>query len=254
MRNIARIAFAAVLPWAAFAQSDFNWSGTLSPGQTLEIKGVNGSIHAELASGVLIEVSARKTAKRSDPNSVRIEVAPSANGMTICTVYPSDGSDCQGSGKRGHSNTRDNDVSVDYTVRVPAGIHFVPTTVNGRVMAKGLRSDVDATTVNGNVEVGTTGLVHATTVNGSIHATLGVASWNGSLGFTTVNGSIDLTLPPGTNADVHASTMSGSLASDFPMTVNDAPGERNMTGRIGSGGRELKLTTVNGAVTLHQGT
>lgn len=253
MGTIARIAFTAVLPWAAFAQSDFNWSGTLSPGQTLEIKGVNGSIHAELASGVLIEVSARKTAKRSDPNSVRIEAAPSANGMTICTVYPGDGSDCQ-SGKRQHSNTRENDVSVEYTVRVPAGIHFVPTTVNGRVMATGLRSDVDATAVNGNVEIATTGLVHATTVNGSIHATLGVASWNGSLGFTTVNGSIDLTLPPGTNADVHATTMSGNLSSDFPMTVNDAVGERNMTGRIGAGGRELKLTTVNGTVTLHQGT
>jgi hypothetical protein len=254
MRTIARIAFAAVLPWAVFAQSDFNWSGTLSPGQTLEIKGVNGSIHAELASGVLIEVSARRTAKRSDPNSVRIETVPSANGMTICTVYPGDGSDCQGSGKRGHSNTRDNDVSVDYTVRVPAGIHFVPTTVNGRVVATGLRSDVDATTVNGNVEIATTGLVHATTVNGSIQAKLGVASWNGSLGFTTVNGSIDLTLPPGTSADVHATTMSGNLSSDFPLTVNDAIGERNMTGRIGSGGRELKLTTVNGTVTLHQGT
>ena len=253
MRTIAHIAFAAVLPWAAFAQSDFNWSGTLSPGQTLEIKGVNGSIHAELASGVLIEVSARKTAKRSDPNSVRIEAAPSANGMTICTVYAGDSSDCQ-SGKRHHSNTRDNDVSVDYTVRVPAGIHFVPNTVNGRVIATGLRSDVDATAVNGNVEIATTGLVHATTVNGSIHATLGVASWNGSLGFTTVNGSIDLTLPPGTNADVRATTMSGNLSSDFPMTVNDSVGERNMTGRIGSGGRELKLSTVNGTVTLHQGT
>src|ERR1700682_2122139 len=90
MRTIARIAFAAALPWAAFAQSDFNWSGTLSPGQTLEIKGVNGSIHAELASGVLIEVSARKTAKRSDPNSVRVEASPNANGMTICTVYTGD--------------------------------------------------------------------------------------------------------------------------------------------------------------------
>ncbi len=81
MRTLAYLAFAAGLPCAAFAQSDFNWSGSLSPGQTLEIKGVNGSIHAELAAGVLIEVSARKTAKRSDPNSVRIDVAPAPPGL-----------------------------------------------------------------------------------------------------------------------------------------------------------------------------
>jgi hypothetical protein len=252
MRILAYLAFAAGLPCAAIAQSDFNWSGTLSPGQTLEIKGVNGSIHAELAAGVLIEVSARKTARRSDPNSVRIDVAPSAAGLTICSVYLSQANGCE-SGKRGHSNVRDNDVSVDYTVRVPAGIHFVPTTVNGKVVAVGLRSDVDATTVNGSVEVQTTGLVHATTVNGSIRATLGVASWNGSLAFKTVNGSIDLTLPSGTNADVRATTMSGNLQSDFPLTVNDSAAERNMTGRIGAGGHELRLTTVNGAVSLHQG-
>src|SRR5437667_12839129 len=124
MRPITLIVVAAALPWTAFAfQSDFNWSGTLSPGQTLEIKGVNGFIHAELAAGNIIEVSARKTANRSDPNSVRIEVVPGADGVTICSVYPSDGptsNECS-SGKGNHSNTRDNDVKVDFTVKVPAG-------------------------------------------------------------------------------------------------------------------------------------
>ena len=83
MRQFAVLAIATALPFAAFAQSDFNWSGSLSPGQTLEIKGINGSIRAELAPGNVIEVSARKTAHRSDPSSVRIEVVPSADGVTI---------------------------------------------------------------------------------------------------------------------------------------------------------------------------
>lgn len=257
MRSLTLIAVAAALPWTAFAfQADFNWTGTLSPGQTLEIKGVNGSIRAELAAGNIIEVTARKTANRSDPNSVRIEVVPSSDGVTICSVYPSDGSrpnECQ-PGHGGHSSTRDNDVKVDYTVKVPAGVRFAPRTVNGGVTATALRSDIDAASVNGNVKIGTSGLAHATTVNGSIEARMGVASWEGTLDFTTVNGSIDLTLPPGTGADVRASTVSGDLASEFPLTVNGRFGGRNMTGRIGGGGHELKLTTVNGAITLHQGT
>lgn len=256
MRHLTLIAVAAALPWTAFGfQADFNWSGTLSPGQTLEIKGVNGSIRAELAAGNIIEVTARKTATRSDPSSVRIEVVPSADGVTICSVYPNDGStpnDCH-AGKGGHSSTRDNDVKVDYTVKVPAGIRFAPKTVNGGVTATALRSDIDASSVNGNVKIATSGLAHATTVNGSIEAAMGAPSWNGTLDFTTVNGSIDLTLPPGTGADIHATTVSGDLASDFPMTVNGRVGGRNMTGRIGAGGHDLKLTTVNGAITLHQG-
>lgn len=255
MRQFAVLALASALPVAVFAQADFNWTGTLSPGQTLEIKGVNGSIRAELAAGNVIEVSARKTGHRSDPSTVRIDVAPSADGVTICSVYPSDGpqaNDCQ-PGRGGHSNNRDNDVAVEYTVKLPAGIRFAPKTVNGGVTAKGLRSDINASSVNGNVKISTTGLAHASSVNGSIEASMGAAAWEGALKFTTVNGSIDLTMPAGISADIQASTVSGELSSEFPMTVNGRIEGRHMSGKIGSGGHELKLTTVNGAITLHQG-
>ena len=253
MRYLAVIALA--LPWTAFAQADFNWTGTLSTGQTLEIKGVNGSIHAELASANIIEVTAHKTAHRSDPDSVRIEVVPSSEGVTICSVYPSGGTqvnDCK-PGNGGHSNVRDNDVSVDYLVKLPAGISFTPKAVNGSVVATGLRSDVNASSVNGKVKVQTTGLATASSVNGAIDVAMGVSSWDGALNFSSVNGSIDVTMPAGTGADVNASTVNGELASDFPMTVTGRIGARNMKGRIGAGGHELKLSTVNGAITLHQG-
>ncbi len=254
MRHLFSFALAAALPMAAFAQSDFNWSGALSPGQTLQIKNVNGSIRAEPATGNMIEVSAHKSANRSDPAGVRIEVVSSSDGITICSVYPSSDSrpnTCE-SGKGSHSNTRDNDVSVDYTVKLPAGVRFAPHAVNGGVTALRLRSDVDASSVNGNVKVETTGLVHASSVNGSIEATMGATFWNGPLGFSTVNGSIDVTLPPGINAEVHATTVSGSLKSDFPMNVSGEISKTNIHGRIGGGGQELKLSTVNGAITLHQ--
>ena len=63
-----------------------------------------------------IEVTARRTARRSNPADVRIEVAPHAGGVTICAVYPSAGGDantCE-SGGRGHLNTRDNDTVVHF--------------------------------------------------------------------------------------------------------------------------------------------
>jgi DUF4097 and DUF4098 domain-containing protein YvlB len=102
------------------------------------------------------------------------------------------------------------------------------------------------------VKVETTGLVHASSVNGSIEVTMGATFWNGPLSFSTVNGSIDLTMPPSINAEVNATTVSGSLRSDFPMNLTGEISKRNIHGRIGGGGQELKLSTVNGAITLHQ--
>lgn len=250
MYRFAVVALFAALPWTASAfQSDFNWTGTLSPGQKLEIKGVNGSIRAELAPGPAIEVTARKTANRSDPASVRIEVVPGSEGVTICSVYPGEhGSNACG----GQSDIKDNDVNVDYTVKLPAGIVLAARTVNGGVTAKGLRSDVHGSSVNGNVHIDTSGFATAKSVNGSLDVAIGNSAWSGSLDFKTVNGSIDLTLPAAASAEVHASSLNGSLHSDFPLTMNGRIERRNINARIGAGGRELNLKTVNGGITLHQ--
>jgi hypothetical protein len=256
MRHLGVAALTLLLPFAAHAaEGDFHWTGTLPPGQTLEIKGVNGSIRAELANGATIEVSARKTAHRSDPSSVQIQVVPYAGGVTICSVYPDGDSNrpnvC-GPGKEGHMSSRDNDVVVEYTVRVPAGIHFAPKTVNGSITATGLRSDIEASTVNGKVRLDTSGIAQASTVNGSIDASFGTVM-SSPLKFSTVNGSINLGVPSATSAEVDASTVTGSISTDFPLTVSGRFGPKNIKGRIGNGGPSLKLSTVNGAIELRQG-
>ena len=93
-------------------------------------------------------------------------------------------------------STRNNDVSVDFVVRVPAGVRFDGRTVNGGVQAESLTADASARTVNGNVIVSTSGIARAGTVNGSITAALGRADWTDVLDFKTVNGSITLTSRP----------------------------------------------------------
>src|SRR5438128_1400344 len=95
----------------------------------------------------------------------------------------------------GRSSTRDNDTVVDFTVQVPAGIGLVARTVNGSVDADGLRSDTDASTVNGSVNVTTTGTARASTVNGSIRAEMGQAAWSNGAKFSTVNGDVTLRMP-----------------------------------------------------------
>ncbi|MGQ0815721.1 MAG: DUF4097 family beta strand repeat-containing protein [Gemmatimonadota bacterium] len=65
-----------------------------------------------------------------------------------------------------------------------------------------------------------------------------------------MNGSITLELPDDLEADVEASTVNGSFSSDWPMTVRGRFGPKRVTGKIGNGGRELTLSTVNGDIEL----
>lgn len=249
------LCLAGLLLAVPLAAQDFHWTGTLAAGKRLEIRGVNGDITASLATGNQIEVAARKTAHRSDPASVDIQVVPSDEGVTICAVYPTGrharhNNTCEA----GHSDqdTENNDVVVDFTVKVPAGVLLTASTVNGDLAAMGLKSDADLTTVNGGIRASTSGFVEATTVNGSIEADMGRADWTGSAEFTTVNGSVTLTLPTTFSAEVRAETVNGDLESDFPLTVTGKFGPRNLHGTIGNGGRRLNLTTVNGSIRLRK--
>ena len=238
------------------AAQDFQWHARLAPGQTVEIKGINGDIQATASSSGEVEVTAARTARRSNPADVRIEVVPHAGGVTICAVYPTvpgrEPNTCE-PGAGGKSNTRDNDTVVHFQVHVPYGVGLLARTVNGEINAESLQGDVDARTVNGSIRVATTGLAIANTVNGSVNVTMGRADWPTGASFKTVNGGITLTLPAVFDADLRADTLNGGITSDFPITVLGEVSPRRLHGTVGAGGRTLSLSTVNGSIKLLRG-
>lgn len=241
-------------PVIAHAQSaPFRWHGMVAQGQAIEIKGVNGNVIAEPSGSNEVEVVAEKRARRSDPESVRIDVVQHGDGVTICAVYPSrDGdrpNECA-AGKGGQMNVRDNDVTVNFNVKVPSGVRFIGRTVNGDVEAQRLGGAVDLSTVNGGVTFSTSASGRASTVNGSIKGDLGRADWADTLEFSTVNGSVELTLPNDLSTDVKAQTVNGDIATDFPLTITGRWSRRRVEGTIGGGGRMLSIETVNGGITL----
>jgi putative adhesin len=264
---LAASVFVLLIAPAARAQStDFHWSGQIQRGKAIEIKGVNGGIHAEFTSGNEVEVTAVKSARRSDVSSVSVQVVQNEGNVTICAVYPTpdrlwssrnsrNGRDNEPNqcrpGSAGHMNVNDNDVRVEFTVKVPAGVTFYGKTVNGNIDAAALRSDSAVETVNGKIALETTGTGSAVTVNGSIDASVGASSWNETLEFRTVNGSINLRLPKNVEANVHAGTLNGGFQSDFPLMVKSFGGRNHhVDGTIGKGGRDLDLHTVNGRIQL----
>ena len=236
----------------------WSWHGTLAAGRTLEIRDISGSVTADAAPGGEIEVTAVKHAGRhGNPADVQIREEDGPDGVRICVIYPGrsmeDG--CRGRGSRRHDDDDDdnrNDTSVDFTVHVPRGIAFSGNTVNGDVYARGLDSRVAARSVNGAVEIQTSaGDAEGESVNGSVRARL-LGQGTEPLRFSSVNGTVEVTLPRGSDADLDASTVNGSINSDFDITIQGGMTMRRqrLHGRIGHGGRTLRLNTVNGSIWL----
>ncbi len=241
---------AGVLPAAAGGTDrSFEWSGRIERGKTIEIKTINGRIDAVATDGDRVEVRATKRWKRSDPDEVTIEVLEHDGGVTICTHYPGRGNRCSAGGG-GRMSVHDNDVAVDYEVRVPAGVAFTGRAVNGGVGAEGLAGDVLAQSVNGSIDVSTSGAVTAETVNGSIRASTGVSHWKDQMSFRTVNGRIELMLPEDADAEVSAVSVNGAIETDLPLRVQGRWGPKRLSGTIGHGGGKLSLETVNGRIRL----
>jgi len=237
---------------------DFDWSGLIQNGDVIEVEGVLGDIRAVAASGNEVEVTAEvREHRRGNAEDIQFEVVEHSGGVTICALYPTprrarQDNECRPNG-RSRNSTNNIDVEVNFTVHVPAGVNFLGHTVNGGIDVVSLSGNVEAYTVNGDIDIATSGYAEATTVNGSIAAVIGRADWDGMLEFETVNGSITVQLPDGIGADVTARTINGAIETDFPLTVQGRFSHRRLSGSIGGGGEQISLVTVNGSVSLLRG-
>lgn len=252
IRNV-RYAFFAILALtiAASAQDsrDYHWKGTLSPENVVFVKDVNGNIEADLAPGNEVEVTAEKSGEHAD--EAKIQMVQMKDGVIFCVVYPGWFDDqCEES----HSHHQHGEgPKVHFTIHVPENLRFTGENVNGSVVAENMGRFVKATSVNGKVRVSTKSWAELSSVNGSLEAKMGRADWPGTLKLETVNGSISLELPNDTNTDVKFESVNGRLRTEFPMNVQGSVDAHSIEGQIGSGGRELRLETVNGSAEIRRG-
>jgi hypothetical protein len=252
----AMLALAVVVDGAG-AQEPFRWTGSIARGGALQVEGISGSIRAGIASGNAVEVTAVKRGDDDDFDDVEIRVVKDGADLTICAVYgdTDGGDDCEGGNtRRGlFRRNRSIDVSVDFLVKLPAGTPLEAELVSGDVDVQGVRSDVSASTVSGDITIATTGIARAHAVSGDLDVSMGSEGWD-ELDFNTVSGDITLRLPAAVDADVHFQAVSGDLTSDFEMKLTGRIGRRwpgqPMNATIGNGGRPITLKTVSGDVRL----
>ncbi len=208
------------------SKDEFRYQGHLSGGKALEIRGVNGDVIAEPSSSGEVEVVAWKRSSSGRHSEIKVTVREDSRGTTVAALYP-----------------EPSDAEVKFLVRVPAGVRFIGRTSNGRVAASGIRGEVEAHTINGDIDVKSESGVRASTINGSITAQGSRAQ------LETVNGSVTLTLPFNRGLELDARIVHGAFTTDIPFTQI---GHDHWHGVVGRGGPIYDVKTVNGDIHLER--
>ena len=259
---LAAVLCASPLLHAAQAQerterAAFTWEGRIREGRWIMVRNMNGTVEVTPGTGDKVEVTAARHTKRGDPEYVRFEVkkfGANEEDVLICALW-GDNTSCDERSYRSRSDgrRRNNEVFVEFQVRVPKGVKVAAFSTNGEVRVDGVDSEVDAGTVNGGVFVRSTGgPVSANTVNGSVRATMGRFNLDTDLSFSSVNGTVIAEFADDLNADVELSTVNGRFLTDFPVTITGRIDPRRLRATLGKGGPRIRLSTVNGNVELRK--
>lgn len=231
-------------------QEAYHWIGPMHQGHVVWIRNTNGPVSVEESENDSLIVEADKSARRSDPESVEIRVVEKSGGITFCAVWQAAVMECGAEGEYRMKDQRKSDVAVRFRVFLPKGVKLDASTVNGGVDVAGATAALTLATVNGRIQATSQGPIRANTVNGSIHATMESLGRDDEVELKTVNGSIEAELPAATNGELDASTVSGRVSTELPIQLVGRISPRNIKARLGSGGRRLVLSTVNGSIEI----
>jgi DUF4097 and DUF4098 domain-containing protein YvlB len=219
----------------------------------VSIENINGGVRISVWDQNEVKVDAVKRAYAKEKlDEARIDVNATTDSVRIRTEYPERNQSFSDSESRRHNNP----ATVEYTLTVPRKARIDSADlVNGSLDIEGVEGDVKAACVNGHIKArGLTGDVKLSTVNGGVEATITRLEESKSTSLNSVNGSIVLTIPSDSNAQVKANTIHGAITNDFGLQVND--GEyvgHDLSGQIGNGGPRIRLSNVNGSISIKRG-
>jgi hypothetical protein len=236
----------------AGAQDEYRFSRDLRAGQTLAISNIDGNVTITRGNGRTATVVVTKKVRRGNGDLVKAILEETGDGIKVCTVYlrtaDEDRTRCRGTTSGDHRNL---DVEMTYEVRMPDGVRLDAATVDGDLRVEGADTPGTISTVDGNVTYRGAMPARLSSVDGDITLDVIGAIPDGAR-VTTVDGNVTITLPATAALDLSASTVDGDITSDFPLTVKGKWGPRTMRGEINGGGPTLRLSTVDGSLTIRR--
>ena len=122
--------------------------------------------------------------------------------------------------------------------------------VSGNVIANTIKGNVDAETVSGSVvltNITDANEIEASALSGKVKYEGDLAS-NGYYHLQTHSGRVEFIVPPRSAFDLEARTFSGSINSDFDITVRGKIQKKSLSGSVNGGGAEVELKAFSGNV------
>lgn len=238
---------------------DFQKAYPLRAGGAVVIKNVSGDIIVSGYDGEGVTVKAYKEGR--DRDQVEVEDTSTGERVELRARYQ----ECRNCSI---------EASIKFEVLVPRSGNYQIgklSTASGNIEVIGVRGDVQASTASGDVRVqDVAGKINVSTASGQMRVrevagTVSASSASGDveveiarlegaedMKFSSASGNVNVKMPSNLNADVNLSTATGSVSTSFPLEVRKpehGPGER-ASGRLGNGGRQLRISSASGNVSL----
>jgi bifunctional DNA-binding transcriptional regulator/antitoxin component of YhaV-PrlF toxin-antitoxin module len=227
------------------ASDEWRRTYSLPKGGRLDIINVNGVIEVFPANGPHIEVVARREVRTRTDEEAKARLA---KAEMIEDVGPDHVKIEAKSNDQGVSFGPHGRINIQYRVTVPAGLVTSFRTENGAVRLENIDGRITLASTNGPiVGRGLSGSVDASTVNGGIE--IGLTSVTGDSKIVTVNGPATLILSPEIDAELEAAAVNGGVTTQdgLPLTASDRTNKR-VVGRLNDGGPRISVQTTNGGV------
>jgi len=234
------------------------------PGTEVTLDTWDGSIKVESwdRPEVLVEIQ-KRGADRDEAAALTVSATQEGNRIRVVAPPPREEREFTGIGA-GPS------LSVSYVVSLPASVKLAARTGDGSIAVHGIAGTIDLRSGDGSIR-GTrlSGALTARTDDGSIHATgtleaLDAETGDGSIvieadegstmkddwSVSTGDGSIVLRVPSDFSAEIDAFSRDGRVRAvgGGLERLREDGGRESLRGRLGSGGRTVKLRTGDGSI------
>lgn len=219
----------------------------LSADGRISVSNVNGSIVVEAWDKNEVRLEAIKTADSPESlAAVEIKIDSRPDVFTVEASY--------GSWKNNRDGGRNNmRVEVAFRLWAPrTAVLSSIETVNGSVTVSNFSNFTKISAVNGSVVAANLrGAAEMSTVNGEVSADFGELTAANRINLSTVNGRVNLVIPSDANATVRADSLNGSISNEFGLPVRKGKYiGRDLFGRLGGGQTPIRLSSVNGTLSI----
>jgi hypothetical protein len=238
----------------------------------LQVDNIFGSIVVTGYNGTEVKLVAYKTIKartegriEKAQQEVKLDITEEGN---IIDIYVDGPFRCRHKNEQERRHDPGYRVHYDFEIKVPHKTNiFLKTVTDGDIEVNSIEGEFEVKNVNGEitmVDMAGSGIAH--TVNGEVKISFS-KNPDSDCSFKTINGDIEVVFVKNLSADFHLKSFNGDAYSDFAVsylpTVSSASVQRKngkyvyksnrYTGiRVGSGGPEIKMDTLNGDILINK--